>query len=468
MFQVEPHKQLKIPTEADQRRARRHRLLRNPYIFWAAVCYSVVTLVLILYMRQAPVYSSSMALVLPGSGSSNSLHLDEVGHVSSNTSSPYSSATFNPRVNYREILKSREVIEHAATTVSLPIEVFGMPRIQLTEQTSILNVEVRAPNGTLAQAKALALYDAFQGHLDTLRKDEAKRRDESIMRVLDQYIERVNVTRRALVEFQQRSLLVSQEQLQQHTQHLSELRSQIHLAQAEEQHMRNMVAQLSYDLGVSPDLAGRAFKLQTDSQFVGHLKELDESAKQISEYASVWGRNHPKVKASETRLVKAEKAAYDRSAKILGLGHAQMLHNVNLTASPQRANLFKDLIGSYAQTQGINARVDELRLLEQRMQDELRILARESTELQRLQREHDLAEAVYTSAAAELEAGKADVFASYPVVQMMTAPNDPLQKTSPSLKIAAAGGVMGYFFITAVLIIVWQREFLLKRLLTRP
>ncbi|MEE2730648.1 MAG: hypothetical protein VYA55_07470 [Pseudomonadota bacterium] len=467
MNPVEAHKQLKIPTDADRRRARRRQFLRNPYLLWAAVCYGLVTAVLLVYLRQTPMYSSSMALVLPGSGSSNSVRLNEVGHVSSSTQSPYSSATFNPRVNYREILKSREVLKTAASAVELPLEVFGLPRIKLTEQTSILSVELRAPSGSLAQAKALALYDAFQDHLDALRKDEAQRRDESIMKVLDQYIERVNVTRRALVEFQQRSLLVSEEQLQQHTRHLSELRSQIHSSQAEEQHLRNMVAQLSYDLGVSPDLAGRAFKLQTDAQFVGHLKELDESAKQISEFSSVWGRNHPKVKASETRLVKAEKAAYDRSATILGMGHAQMLHTVNLNASPQRANLFKELIGSYAQVQGIHARVDDLRLTEQRLQDELRILAREATELKRLQREHDLAEAVYTSAAAELEAGKADIFASYPVVQLMTAPNDPLQKTSPSLKVAAAGAILGYVFISAVLIIIWQREFLLARLLNR-
>lgn len=467
MYSVDADKQLKIPTEADRKRAKRRGWFRNPYLIWAALCYSIITGVIVMYLKQSPVYSSSMALVLPGSGSSNSVRLDDVGHVTSTTKSPYSSATFNPRVNYREILKSREVVKAASEAIAVPINQFGMPRIKLTEQTSILMVELRGPNGTAAQKKALALYDAFQSHLDKLRSDEAKRKDESVMKVLEHYIERVNSTRNALVEFQQRSLLISQDQIQQHTQHLSELRSRIHLSEAEVLHKENMVAQLSYDLGVSPDLAGRAFKLQTDTQFMGHLKELDESAKQISEFSSVWGKNHPKVKASQKRLVKAEKAAYDRSSVILGMGHAQMLHNVNLSASPQRASLFKELIGTYAQAQGVQAQVDKLTLTAQRVEDELRVLARESTELARLQREHDLAEAVYTSAAAELEAGKADVFASYPVVQMMTAPNDPLQKTSPSMKIAVAGGVLGYFFITAVILIIWQREFLLKRLLNK-
>lgn len=467
MMPIDPRKQLKIPTLEDHKRARRRSLLRNPYLIWAAICYGVISAVLILYLKQTPVYSSSMSLVLPGSGSSNSVKLNEVGHVSSQTKSPYSSATFNPRVNYREILNSREVIRDAAEKLSLPFGQFGAPRIKLTEQTSILKVELRGGSGTQAQAKAVALYDSFQNHLDRLRSDEAKRKDESVMKVLDHYIERVNTTRKSLLSFQQHSLLLSEEQIQQQTKEISQLRSEIHLAEAEMHQKTQMVAQLSYDLGVSPDLAGRAFQLQTDTQFMGHIKELDESAKQTSEYLSVWGRNHPKVKASQKRLVKAEKAAFNRSSIVLGVGHAQMLHSVNLSASPERASLFKQLISSYAHVQGVGARVDKLNLLQQRLKDELRVLAHESTELVRLQREHDLAEAVYTSAAAELEAGKADVFASYPVVQMMTAPNDPIQKTSPSLKVAIAGAGLGYVFITLVLLIIWQREFLINRLLNK-
>lgn len=464
---VDSDKQLKIPTEADRRRARRRRLLRNPYWIWALLCYSVISVALVLYLNKTPVYSSEMSLVLPGSGSSSSVRLNEVGHATSQTNSPFNSAAFNPRVNYKEIIRGREVINAAAEKIEQTAANFGIPKVLLTEQTSILQVEVRALTGKAAQEKAWALYEAFQGYLDQLRADEAMRRDQSVIRVLDGYRTHLETARQALVEFQQSSMVVSMDQLGQMTVQIDKIKSDVMYSEAEISQKQQVVNQLSYDLGVSPDMAGKAFKLQTDTQFMGHLRELNESAQQTSEYASVWGKNHPKVKASEKRMSKAEDAAYSRSAALLGSGTAQSLHTVNLGSSPERASLFKDLIDTYAQMKGQEARVAELRLSQARLQDEIKIMVRESKELQRLEREYELAEAVFTSTAAELEAGKSDVFASYPVIQLMGAPNEPIQQSSPSLKIATAGAGLGYLFVTSVILIIWQREYLLQHLLRR-
>ena len=86
---------------------------------------------------------------------------------------------------------------------------------------------------------------------------------------------------------------------------------------------------------------------------------------------------------------------------------------------------------------------------------------------ERLQREYDLAEAVFTSAAARLEASKSDVFASYPIVQLLTAPNEPVQQKSPSMKIAVLGLLAGFIFVTICLLLVWQRSYLVRRLLAQ-
>ena len=140
----------------------------------------------------------------------------------------------------------------------------------------------------------------------------------------------------------------------------------------------------------------------------------------------MWGQNHPKVKASEKRLAFARNAAIKRSKAVLRESVAFSLSTVNLEASPDRARLFGDLMDSYAQLQGKQAEVIQLEAAQARLDDKLRLYARESKELERLQREYDLAEAVFTSAAARLEASKSDVFASYPVVQLLTAPNAPI------------------------------------------
>ena len=464
---IESHKQLKLPDPADIRRARRMAFWRSPYLIFGGFSYCLVIALVILYLNREPVFSSNMALVLPGAGSSHSFQIDEVGQAKTQTKSPFAVASFNPRVNYKEMLRSREVIEKASEMVHMSTEKFGLPKVKLTEQTSIIEVDLRASSGNLAKEKAWSLYNSLQAHLDMLRADEAMRRDDSIQKVLDQYRARLNETRMALVDFQQRALLVEQDQMTQLTRTLSDTKSRIMYAKAEAKQKEDFVHQLGFDLGVSPALAGKAFALQTDTQFRGHLKELDASATEYSEFRSMWGQNHPKVKASEKRLAYAQNVAFKRSAAVLGDVVARSLHTVNLDASPDRARLFGELMDSFAQLQGLQAQVHELETSRDRLDDKLRIFARESKELERLQREYDLAEAVFTSAAAQLEAGKSDVFASYPVVQLLTAPNAPIQQKSPSLKIAILGLVAGLLFITTCLLIVWQRAYLVNRLLNQ-
>jgi len=459
------HKQVKVPDGNDLKRARRIRFLRSPYLILGCISYVLLTLMVFAYLQKKPVFGSNMALVMPGSGSSSSFQIDNVGQASVQTKSAFAGSSFNPRVNYKEMLKSREVISKAAGIVYIEYEDFGLPKIKLTEQTSIIEVDLSASSGRLVKDKAWALYQALQAHLDELRADEAMRRDQSISKVLGQYRERLNLTRNALVDFQQRALLIDQQQVAELMTNLSDLQMKVLLAKAEMKQNDNFVEQLSFDLGVSPSLAGKAFALQTDTQFRGHLKELDASAQEYSEFRSTWGQNHPKVKASNKRLFSAQNAAFNRSSAVLGDITARELKTLNLEASPDRANLFSQLLGSYATLQGQDAEIKALENSLYRLNDRLKIYDRESKELERLQREHDLAQAVFTSAAARLEASKSDVFASYPVIQLLTAPNEPMQHKSPSFKIAVLGFVAGFLFITTALLIVWQRAYLVSKLL---
>jgi uncharacterized protein involved in exopolysaccharide biosynthesis len=99
--------------------------------------------------------------------------------------------------------------------------------------------------------------------------------------------------------------------------------------------------------------------------------------------------------------------------------------------------------------------------------DQLKVYSREIVELERLQREFNMAEAIFTSAAARLEASKADVFASYPVLQMLTTPSYPVTQSSPKEIIAIIAGVAGFIFITFGLFILKQRRNLIQILLKK-
>ncbi|MFT5297037.1 MAG: hypothetical protein ACI9YH_003066 [Colwellia sp.] len=448
-------------------RAKIYAVLKRPYLVVVLASYLVVALLIVIYLNKAPSFTSDMEMVLPGTGSSNSVSLDNVGQIVSQTSTPFSGGGFNPRVNYKEMLSSRGVRARAAKNLQISIQELGKPRIKLTEQTSIISLSMNANNKGVAQAKTFALYEALQDELSNLRADEVLRRDKSINHVLDQYRERMNITRNAIVDFQQRSIVVSTDQMDQLVRTLSGVKEKQLYVKAEAKQLQEYIYQLSEELGVSPKLAGQAFTLQSDVEFRAYINELKESITQLTEYSSRWGVNHPKVKTQQKRLNFTRIAINNRSNEMYGVNSSEIFNSLNLDLNPKRSELFADLIDAYAKQKGQDSMFSELGRSIEHLSDQLKIYSREIVELERLQREFNMAEAIFTSAAARLEASKADIFASYPVLQMLTTPSYPTKQSSPKKVIAFIGGIAGFLFITVGLIILSQRNKLISVLLKK-
>ncbi|BDX08253.1 GumC family protein [Planctobacterium marinum] len=458
---------IKIPTAWDRFRGHVYRILRWPYITTGAMGYAFTFLLVALYLAQSPKFKSEMDLVLPGTGSSSNVSLNEVGQVVSQTSAPFGAGGFNPRVNYKEMLSSRGVLKRAAEKTNLPLAKFGEPKIKLTEQTSIISISITGTSSDQSQLKAWALYEALQDELDHLRADEVARRDASIKNVLAEYRERTNFARGEIVDFQQRALLVSKDQMDQLISTVAQINEKQLYVQSELVELEDYIQQLSLDLQVSPRLAGKALMLQSDPEFRGYIAELSQATTQLSEFRSRWGNKHPKVIAETGRVNVAKASLIQRGGELSGVEATNLFTTLHLDNNPKRAQLFADLIDSFARKQGKVSELQDLKRSHLHLTDQLKVYAREVAELDRLQKEFDLAEAVYTSAAARLEANKADVFASYPVVQMLTTPSFPIQQTSPNPLIAIAAGLFGVFFITFGLIVLWQRKALIQLLLKR-
>lgn len=448
-------------------RAKIYSALKRPYLVIGLALYVLVALLIAFYLNKSPTFTSEMEIILPGSGSNHSVTLDDVGQVVSQTNIPFTGGSFNPRVNYKEILSSRGVMMSAAKKLHISLEEFGKPRIKLTEQTSIISLSINADSKALAQEKAFALYESLQDELSNLRADEVLLRDQSIQRVLDQYRVRMNTTRNAIVDYQQRSIVVSTEQMNQLVATLSAVKEKKLYAKAEAEHLQEYINQLSEELGVSPKLAGQAFMLQSDVEFRAYINELKDSITQLAEYSSRWGNNHPKVKNQQKRLAFTRVALNVRSNEMFGVHSTEIFNSLNLDLNPRRSELFADLIEAYANHKGQQSKLTNLGRSINHLSDQLKIYSREIVELERLQKEFNLAEAIFTSAAARLEASKADIFSSYPVLQMLTAPSYPINPSSPKNIIALIAAISSFLFITVGLITLWQRNNLIQLLLKK-
>lgn len=460
-------KSLVPTTQYDRFRSLVYRVLRWPYLTTGLFGYLFVLVLVIAYLNKPAEYKSELDLVLPGTGASSNVSLNEVGQVVSQTTAPFASGGFNPRVNYKEMLSSRGVLERASKTTSLTLEEFGEGKIKLTEQTSILSISILGLSPQQVQEKAWAIYHALQSELDFLRADEVERRDTSIKNVLQQYRERMNLARNNIVDFQQRALLVSKDQVDQLISTLSRVNEKHLNVQSAVSELTDYIHQMSLDLGVSPQLAGKALMLQSDAEFRGYLSELDASTALLTEYRSRWGTNHPKVVAQKLRFDGAKSALKTRAQLVTGKHVHNVFDSLNLEHNPKRAQLFADLIEAYARKEGQLAMKRTLSRSSLHLSDQLKVFSREAAELDRLQREFDLAEAVFTSAAARLEVNKSDVFASYPVVQLLTSPSFPTLQTSPNMTIALVAGGTGVVFITLGLVVLWQRKAIIQLILKK-
>lgn len=458
---------LMIPSKFDQFRSLVYRILRWPYMVTGGVSYLVVALLVGVYLNAPPSFNSQMELVLPGTGASSNVSLNDVGQVVSQTTTPFSGGGFNPRVNYKQMLMSRTVLENASSALNIAPKDFGQPKVTLTEQTSIITVDIKSHSAETAAKKAWALYEALQTELDVLRADEVARRDASIKSVLQTYRERTNDARNNIVDFQQRSLLVSEDQINLMIGTQSDLSRQKHMLKGELSNLEQYVNQLSDELQVSPALASVGLMLQSDPNFSGYLSELNAASATLTEYRASWGANHPKVIAQRRRSEEAREQILAYVGQFAGVDSPKLVSALTVKESPKRAELFSQLIDAMAKVSGKSSELIEIERAEVHVSDELKVASREVAELDRLQREFDLAEAIFTSAAARLEANKADVFASYPVLQMLSQPNVPTKQASPKMVIGLAAGIFGFVCITIGLIVLWQRNRILNLILKK-
>jgi uncharacterized protein involved in exopolysaccharide biosynthesis len=127
-----------------------------------------------------------------------------------------------------------------------------------------------------------------------------------------------------------------------------------------------------------------------------------------------------------------------------------------------REELLKQLVTGEAQVDGKRR---ELAALEQSMSEQeqrVRDLTGQIARLEDLKKDHLVAEAVFTSAVARLDTNKADVYASYPLLQVLAPPDTPKSRSSPLLIFAIAGGVAGSLLASAAWALAWMRQLFVR------
>lgn len=420
------------------------------------------------YLRTAPLtFKSTSSLILPGSGASASMNLNGIGQASSYANSAFSSNSVSPTETYKRLIGADRILAAAAKSMNLNRREFGQPRIKLVDQTSLIHLEMTGRSAEDAQARGNALLTAFFTELDALRTDEQTTREDSGLAAISDYQSSVAATRADIAKLQQESGLISAEQYDAIVEATRILEGRVQDLSATLQDKTQSVIALEATLGIPAKAAAATLKLYADAQFIALTDEVGLHAASLAEARSRFGEGHPKVQEARAAHRAATSAALQQAGQVTGLSLSQ-LEALDLAPAGARAELLADLVRMDAERAGI---AEQQATLSARLDMEVsrqQSLATPAARLQDLQRDFSVAEAVFATAIARSQSTKSDVYASYPLVQVLENPSLPDNPSSPNRKLAYAAGVAATFMLLMGLGLGWVRSAVIGRLLKKP
>ncbi len=452
-------KRLLLWSGAPKSRGRRYVLITTLGLF-------VVWGLAIGYITLTPKsYTSEMTIVLPGAGVGTAINLDNIGQATSTVSSPYAGSSLSPTVNYKTILGNPKVLETAAETMGLKESAFGKPRVSLVDQTNLIFVSMTAPTPEEARERLNVLYDAFTDELERLRKDEILKREEASRRLIGDLQDKVGEVRHSILEQQTESGLVALSQFDALVMSMEDMRRTRAQLEADLADVAAEENDLSQVLGVTPDEAAVMFSLSADPVMEALLATHAEASRELASMRTQWGNNHPQVQMQEGRRRAALIDMRARASAINGAAGDLVEKFAQNTATARREPLLSRLVDLQAKRAGMMARQDALSEQMRDLGNRIGPLSVQAARLDDLQRDLQVAEAVFSSALARVDTGKSDLFASYPLVQILATPSLPDRPSSPKKLLALVGATMGTMLLFMSLALLWIRQPILLKLL---
>jgi len=231
------------------------------------------------------------------------------------------------------------------------------------------------------------------------------------------------------------------------------------------------VNSLETSLRVSAGRAAAALKLRADPVFQALLEETTATKIVFDKAKRNYGDRHPEYEAAKRRYLSAALPMLQRGEKLTDLDRQSFRALGDLSAHGARETMLSTLVDHAAARDGLVAERTELSAQYKKVKSEVLRMSAPAAELDRLLREHQVAEAVFVSAIARADTTKTDLFAAYPLAQVIEQPFASNNPVSPSTKIGLIAAIAGTFFVAVGLTLAWMRNSILRwlgRLFSHP
>lgn len=435
------------------------------YLRYAALALGSVWLAVIVFVAVSEdSYTSKWTLVLPDRNESSSLAVSEIGNASFSNSSPFGNIGQNPLLTYQKFSTSSIVLEDAASQLEVSPSVLGEPRIRLIPQTPLMEFQISGPTPADAAAYGHAIINALESKLQRLRDDELAARDQHRSRALESYNQQLAGSRRAVLQHQSSTSLVTTDQFDVLAENIEIHKSLLSKERAHRDQLRGFMANLLVGVGVDEKVAQSAVRLQAREDVRGLLTNYAKALVEITEIGGRLGERHPELVSARANAKAAERELIRHVDASLRGNTAALREIALLSTGTETGEILRDIVRTSAELAGMEDKVRSLSLDAVRMEKRLKEQAHSAALLADLERDHSIAEAVFSSALGRISTEKFDVLSAYPLFQIFSAPSVPNAPDNRSTLIAIAGAIGISFCIIAGLAIIWLREPLWQRI----
>ena len=418
------------------------------------------------YLKLAPTtYKSEWGLNVLGTDAGADVTLPDGGRAS-RAPSNFSISNEDPRTDYVYLAQSSDIIKAAATQLNMTVEDYGDPDITTDEDSSIIGFVNEGETPEMAQKKAAALYVVLDRRIEQLRNAELLRRERETKESLEEARKQVETAQNELASYQATSGISSEAQIDDLAVGVEQLRREYAQAIAQERGLSSRVQQLAQDINDSSAGAADAYRLQGDPVYQNQFEEYGVVAAEYADISSQLGAQHPQVVAKRAELEGLEAALEGRGSFLLGrqVDQSVLTQLAPIGLDPRveasRGDLFQEAVNSRATQSGLQSQTVELSNQIVGLENRLRKLSQEQFTVDRLERNLQVAEAIFASAVAKLNLNEGDIYTVYPPIQLAAEPTLPEEGkyVSPSPPVAIGGALAGSFLVTTGLLLLWANR----------
>jgi DNA-binding NarL/FixJ family response regulator/uncharacterized protein involved in exopolysaccharide biosynthesis len=424
----------------------------------------------LLYLKfRSPTYTSTWIVALPGTASSTSINLPEIGQASSENQSPFSSLVSDPRENYKLLAVSKDVVKPAAQSLMMTPKEFGEPVVAIVDNSTLMEFKIQGSTPKESKAKAIAVYQALKSNLERLKNIQSTEPDQNTLKTIKNSQSGLAKARQELADYQESSGLNSNAQVENLANSIEQMRVEQAQLNTQQRHTQGKLNKLLDELKLSPQEAQDALFLNSDSLFEQYLDNYSQIKTELVNLETQYLPSHPLVidkqknsQAAETALIQRASSLLGRSANISTLSQLGLKDNGNQNSS-QKENLIGEVIDLQGEQEGLTEQAQELKQQIMQLETKQKQRSRSSSKLNRLNKNVQIAEAVYSSTLTQLEVNKTNTSNLYPPISLLIQPDLPTEPSSPKTQLVLAGSLIGTFFLTTALFSLWWRDLYQQR-----